>query len=146
MNNILTSLIIIGSILLLLYLVHYIIYKNEEDLSKLIPKPDQPIKLKFIKDEYNQYSINFFNPIFNEYWLMPDIKAAIYKEWSILEKGSFGAYDLCHICCDHNEIDYYKNKFKTFQDLYNHFNTLNKEYYKWKEHKTKMNNLPSEIY
>jgi len=102
-------------------------------------------KLRFQKDDYSTYCISFYNPVLKSWWILPKEDVSIHGRWTLLNKGSYGAYDIGILQCEYSEVQHYKNKFKTIGDIKIYFDEMNKKYDEWLDRRKKDNELPSII-
>jgi len=103
-------------------------------------------KLRFDKDDYSRYVVSFYHPVYKRWWTLPEGRhAAIHERWSLLNHGSFGAYNINKMTCSFNEIDYIKNRYKTIGDIKNYLDRMAEIYEEFQEHKRKQNELPNTI-
>lgn len=105
----------------------------------------QPTKLGFSKDEYGEYIVSFWNPIFNEWWTLPSGNAGIHAKWSLLNHGSFGAYSLNKLTVGFHDIDFTKRKFATLIDIQLYLEYFEKDFYRFQKRQEYKNSLPNEI-
>jgi hypothetical protein len=106
----------------------------------------QPVQLRFVKTDYSEYEIQFFNPYKNSWWAIPSGRAGIHAPWSFQSKGSYGAYSLQTLKCKHYQIDSYKKSYRTLNDIQKIFDSMNKQYQEFMEVKRKEKELPNTIY
>lgn len=101
--------------------------------------------LKFYKSGYDKYTISFYHPLYKRWWTLPEERAGIHERWSLLNHGSFGAYDLNTLSCSLNEVDSYRKKFQTIGDIKDYLDIVAKRYDRFKEEERKQNALPKII-
>jgi hypothetical protein len=105
-----------------------------------------PVNLEFNKDEYGNYKISFYHPVYKTWWTLPEgSNAAIHARWSFHNHGSFGAYGLHKLTCKYSEIDSFKAMFKTLNDIQVYFDKMNKHYDSFQEYQKRKNELPSTV-
>ena len=105
---------------------------------------DKEVKLRLIKADYGEYNVQFLNPVYNSWWTLPAGNAYHGGKWSLLYKGSYGAYDLRKMKAQ--SIQWYKQEFQTFKDVENYFKSMNREYDKMKDYYKKEAEKPNVIY
>jgi hypothetical protein len=121
-----------------------VIYIFRDKKEKVIDSSES-IQLKFVKNEYSQYVVQFYNPVKNSWWTIPSGYSYVHARWSLNEKGSYGAYSLEKLTCDHHEIDSIRKQYKTIQDIQNLFDGMNKQYEGWKKRREYDDSLPDVI-
>jgi len=107
---------------------------------------NQEVKLCFEKNEYSEYVIYFFNPILKQWWALPSSHAGIHARWTLLNKGSYGAYDLNKLTCDYYSIERNKNKFKTLNNIKEYLHFFELDYEKFQKRRLDEAKLPNQIY
>lgn len=125
------------------YLTWLISWFNEW-LNKPTPTLDLTEKsvLKFTKN-HTGYTISFYNPLFKEFWDLPNMNASIFDRWSFQKKGSYGPYSHHKMTCFYRDVDSYMKQYKNLGDIQKLFDSMNKEYNSFEENKKVFDSLPN---
>jgi len=107
---------------------------------------NQEVRLCFQKHDYGEYIVCFLNPIFNKWWALPSGRAGIHARWTLLNKGSYGAYSLNMLKCDYNQIDSYKIRFKTLGQIKTYLAAFEKDFEDFQKRQIEKSKLPNQIY
>ena len=136
------SAIIILSPIVLLFVIRGVMY---ETLGR--PKKNKPVvkmseidleskvQWKIVRNGKKgmdmRYYVMFYNPLFKEYWYLPNSLSDFIKhtKWSLRNKGFYGNYNEgVFTDLDKNNITEYLENIETIQDLSNYLNNLGKLY------------------
>jgi len=112
------------------------------------PDADFEIQLRFVKvnGRYDQYEVQFWNPLKGEWWTLPDRDAAIHQPWALERKGSYGAYDLYTMQVPEGSIEFVKMRYKTLGNVQSYFDELNRRFRIYQERQRAEEQKPRIIY
>lgn len=129
-----------------IFLIIIFIFKNKDEKKEENTLDlSAPVQLKFIKDEYSRYEVQFFNPVKKSWWTLPGGYSYVHDIWTFKHKGSYGAYSLERLTCDYHEIESMKSQYKTLSDIKNLFDWMNKQYRECEDRRKYQDSLPNEL-
>lgn len=109
---------------------------------------DEKTKLKFSKVGYNEYTVAFFHPLYKKWWTLPEQTSYvwIHGRWNLLSHGSFGSYGSYKLTCKYEEVESYKRRFETINQIKLYLRPLEKGYEDWLRRNLEKNkNYPKTI-
>lgn len=111
---------------------------TEKDIQPFL---NEKAKIQFIRKNTYVYYIIFYHPLYKSWWILPDFswRVWIHSPWSLLQKGSYGAYDLNALTCKYEEISDYKQKFATLQNIQEYFDKISSKYFENEAEEEKIN-------
>ena len=122
--------IVIGLLISALILGFALFYFRKSNIKYKHETTDlaTPVQLRFVKNAYREYVVQFYNPIVKSWWTLPDGYAYVHSHWSLRNKGSYGAYSLEIMEVNESSIPSIKAKYKTLVDIQKYFDEINKKH------------------
>ena len=105
---------------------------------------NQEAKIRLIKADYDEYNVQFFNPIYKSWWTLPASNAYHGGKWSLLYKGCYGAYDLRKMTS--YSVEHARQKFPTLKSIEDYFKSMNREEDRMREDNKRESEKPNVIY
>ena len=140
------SVALVVGLCMLRYLDGAVRFKSRFVKTRPKIKLTDKVKLRFIKGDYDEYEVQFYNPYKRAWWALSEANNGIHDWWSFKYKGSYGAYNSGTFKTKFDHISYVKLEFQTLSDIQSHFDKSNKDYDQWEAYKKRQQELPKVIY